>query len=58
MSTHGLSGAAEVAVKPGLQVAHQIPSGRTGERPAAERGTSGGANVDRPFRYRDLGLVA
>ena len=42
----------------GLQAARRIPSGPIGERPAAERGTSGGANVGRPFRYRDLGLAA
>jgi hypothetical protein len=27
MSAHGLPGAAEVAVKPGLQAAHRIPVG-------------------------------
>jgi NADH dehydrogenase FAD-containing subunit len=28
MSAHGLAGAAEVAVQPGLQAAHRIPAGR------------------------------
>ena len=55
MSAHGLPGAAEVAVNPGLHSASDPRRAEVGEPPAAERGTSGSTNAVRPFRYRDLG---
>jgi hypothetical protein len=56
MSAHGLPGAAEAAVQPGLQAAHRIPVGpKEAGRPALSAGTSGSGNAVRLFLYRDLG---